>query len=348
MLARGRDRHRQGARRRGHPPALAARAQAASSSSTAARVPGDADRVASCSATSAARSPAPTRRARAASRGRTAARCSSTRLASCRIELQPKLLRALEKREHPPRRRHAGHPRRRARHRRDQPRPRARGQPRHLPRGPLLPARVVRVRVPPLARARASDIPLLVEHFVREALDGDEAATKEVVAGITEDNWQRLMSHPWPGNVRELRNFIERTMAITGGVDVSDAPALGARAERAAPPSGRRRSPARRRSGAPVHRGARRAARALREGLPRGAAGAPRRQHLARRPRRRPRPHALQAPPGAPPAARGVRRAAQRRLSLEAHSGARRNDTRAWRRHRGCNASSPCVESLCR
>ena len=77
---------------------------------------------------------------------------------------------------------------------------------------------VVRVRVPPL-REREGDVPLLVEHFVREALDGDEAAAKESIASITDENWQRLMSHPWPGNVRELRNFIERTMAITGGVE---------------------------------------------------------------------------------------------------------------------------------
>jgi DNA-binding NtrC family response regulator len=83
---------------------------------------------------------------------------------------------------------------------------------------------VVRVRVPPL-REREGDIPLLVEHFVREALDGDEVAAREAIAGITEDNWQRLLTHPWPGNVRELRNFIDRTMAITGGVDALDAPA---------------------------------------------------------------------------------------------------------------------------
>jgi DNA-binding NtrC family response regulator len=84
---------------------------------------------------------------------------------------------------------------------------------------------VVRVRVPPL-REREGDVPLLVEHFVREALDGDEVATKEAIASITDENWKRLVSHPWPGNVRELRNFIERTLAITGGigVDVGSAP----------------------------------------------------------------------------------------------------------------------------
>ncbi|HEX4460643.1 MAG TPA: helix-turn-helix domain-containing protein, partial [Polyangia bacterium] len=72
------------------------------------------------------------------------------------------------------------------------------------------------------------DVPLLVEHFVREALDGDEAATREALTSITDDNWRRLASHPWPGNVRELRNFIERTLALTGGVDANDADTSGA------------------------------------------------------------------------------------------------------------------------
>jgi DNA-binding NtrC family response regulator len=94
---------------------------------------------------------------------------------------------------------------------------------------------VVRVRVPPL-RERREDIRLLVEHFVREALDGDEARAREVVGGISEANWRGLLGHPWPGNVRELRNFIERTMAVSGGLDVGVQPpaAFGAVVE--APP----------------------------------------------------------------------------------------------------------------
>ena len=92
---------------------------------------------------------------------------------------------------------------------------------------------VVRVRVPPL-RERRDDIPLLVEHFVRESLDGDEAQAKQVVAGISEANWQGLLGHPWPGNVRELRNFIERTLAVSGGMDEGVAPAPQA----PAPPDG--------------------------------------------------------------------------------------------------------------
>ncbi len=97
---------------------------------------------------------------------------------------------------------------------------------------------VVRLRVPPL-REREGDVPLLVEHFVKEALDGDEAATREALASITDENWRRLASHPWPGNVRELRNFIERTLALTGGVDANDAP-VSARATAAGDvPAGR-------------------------------------------------------------------------------------------------------------
>jgi DNA-binding NtrC family response regulator/serine/threonine protein kinase len=76
---------------------------------------------------------------------------------------------------------------------------------------------VVRVRVPPL-RERPEDVPLLVEHFVRDALDGDEVQAREVIAGISEANWQGLLAHSWPGNVRELRNFIERTLAVSGAV----------------------------------------------------------------------------------------------------------------------------------
>jgi DNA-binding NtrC family response regulator len=80
---------------------------------------------------------------------------------------------------------------------------------------------VVRVRVPPL-RERKEDIRLLVEHFVRDSLDGDEAQARQVVDGISEANWQGLLAHSWPGNVRELRNFIERTLAVSGGVSGPD------------------------------------------------------------------------------------------------------------------------------
>ncbi len=75
---------------------------------------------------------------------------------------------------------------------------------------------VVRVTMPPL-RTRLEDIPVLVSHFVRRALAEEPARANELLAGISEENWRRLEALRWPGNVRELRNFIERTLALSGG-----------------------------------------------------------------------------------------------------------------------------------
>ncbi|MEM9187921.1 MAG: sigma 54-interacting transcriptional regulator [Myxococcota bacterium] len=72
---------------------------------------------------------------------------------------------------------------------------------------------VVRVLVPPL-RERREDIRLLAEHFVRRALRDDPPRARKILAGISDANWKRLVEHPWPGNVRELRNVLERTMAL--------------------------------------------------------------------------------------------------------------------------------------
>ena len=73
---------------------------------------------------------------------------------------------------------------------------------------------VVRVRVPPL-RERAEDVPRLVEHFVRRALPDDAKRAAKILASISEENRARLMAHPWPGNVRELKNLIQRTLALS-------------------------------------------------------------------------------------------------------------------------------------
>ena len=68
---------------------------------------------------------------------------------------------------------------------------------------------VVRAHVPPL-RERKEDIPLLVRNFVRELKrDGLRASSPDVLA--------QLMAHDWPGNVRELRNVVERGAVARGG-----------------------------------------------------------------------------------------------------------------------------------
>ncbi len=62
---------------------------------------------------------------------------------------------------------------------------------------------VVRVRVPPL-RERIDDLPVLLDHF-SSAL-GYEGSVRDRFPGLL----SLLSNHEWPGNVRELRNVVER------------------------------------------------------------------------------------------------------------------------------------------
>jgi len=61
----------------------------------------------------------------------------------------------------------------------------------------------------PALRDRAEDIPLLAEHFLREAA----AEVGSEVTGITEAAMTALLNYDWPGNIRQLRNCI-RTMVV--------------------------------------------------------------------------------------------------------------------------------------
>jgi DNA-binding NtrC family response regulator len=80
---------------------------------------------------------------------------------------------------------------------------------------------VVTLEVPPL-RERVADIPLLVEHFVRE-----EGVREALASIISEETMARLCRHRWPGNVRELRNYVQATLAM-GTPAALDDDALGA------------------------------------------------------------------------------------------------------------------------
>jgi DNA-binding NtrC family response regulator len=66
----------------------------------------------------------------------------------------------------------------------------------------------VTLEVPPL-RERKDDIPMLLEHFMREA--GSTAPLERV---FPSDVVEQLRRHRWPGNVRELRNVVEATLAM--------------------------------------------------------------------------------------------------------------------------------------
>ena len=63
---------------------------------------------------------------------------------------------------------------------------------------------VVPVRVPPL-RDRRSDVPLLVDYFLR----GLNARYGRDIEGVSVSALKLLTSYDWPGNVRQLRNVME-------------------------------------------------------------------------------------------------------------------------------------------
>jgi len=68
---------------------------------------------------------------------------------------------------------------------------------------------VVPIHVPPL-RERAQDIPLLIEHFVRKTARECHRDVRGVSAGALEV----LARYDWPGNVRELENVIHRAVVL--------------------------------------------------------------------------------------------------------------------------------------
>lgn len=80
---------------------------------------------------------------------------------------------------------------------------------------------VIPIYVPPL-RERPDDIPLLVNHFIKEFTKTSEFKQIE----ITDEALQILIKYPWPGNVRQLKNLIERIVALAKGeiIRVEDLP----------------------------------------------------------------------------------------------------------------------------
>ncbi|HSB77162.1 MAG TPA: sigma-54 dependent transcriptional regulator, partial [Candidatus Methylomirabilis sp.] len=68
---------------------------------------------------------------------------------------------------------------------------------------------VVPITLPPL-RQRRDDIPLLVEHFIAKYNREFNRKVKGFSAGAT----AALFQYEWPGNVRELENVIERAVAL--------------------------------------------------------------------------------------------------------------------------------------
>lgn len=64
----------------------------------------------------------------------------------------------------------------------------------------------------PTLRERMDDMPLLVDHFLKQAKNHfGQGLKKELSAQAM----QKLAKHTWPGNVRELKNVIDRALAFS-------------------------------------------------------------------------------------------------------------------------------------
>jgi formate hydrogenlyase transcriptional activator len=92
--------------------------------------------------------------------------------------------------------------------------------------------KVFPITIPPL-REHPEDIPLLVRHFVQTYA----GKMNKQIDKIPAETMQALVSWPWPGNVRELENFIERSVILSPGSNLR-APLSEIRADAVELPAG--------------------------------------------------------------------------------------------------------------
>ncbi len=71
---------------------------------------------------------------------------------------------------------------------------------------------VMPIQLPPL-RERLEDLPLLVDHFVRES----NRELGKSIKGFTSSALKLLSAQSWPGNVRELDNRVKQAMVMAHG-----------------------------------------------------------------------------------------------------------------------------------
>jgi transcriptional regulator with PAS, ATPase and Fis domain len=71
---------------------------------------------------------------------------------------------------------------------------------------------VVTIQLPPL-RERPDDVPLLVEHFLRDISEQKHTPARRMDNTVM----RRFLAYRWPGNVRELRNTLESMMVLAEG-----------------------------------------------------------------------------------------------------------------------------------
>jgi len=76
---------------------------------------------------------------------------------------------------------------------------------------------VVQIVLPPL-RGRAEDIPILIDHFMRQFAEENAARPPALTPGAM----SVLRNYRWPGNIRELRNFCENSVVMHRGGEITE------------------------------------------------------------------------------------------------------------------------------
>jgi len=81
--------------------------------------------------------------------------------------------------------------------------------------------KVVTIRLPNL-RERSQDIPILIDHFIKQFASSHQKRIK----GMSVDARKRILAFNWPGNVRQLRNVVESMVVVDydGLLDIDDLP----------------------------------------------------------------------------------------------------------------------------
>ena len=71
---------------------------------------------------------------------------------------------------------------------------------------------VIPIELPPL-RDRREDVPGLIEHYINHFASENGRGTMSIAS----DAMKRLKAYHWPGNVRELQNSVERAVVLSDG-----------------------------------------------------------------------------------------------------------------------------------
>src|SRR4029434_1460002 len=83
--------------------------------------------------------------------------------------------------------------------------------------------KVIELVIPPLSERR-EDLPLLIDHFLKDAA----TRFRREVKPLTAEALRACAAHEWKGNVRELKSAVEQALLLAPGPEIEPADLFGA------------------------------------------------------------------------------------------------------------------------